>query len=266
VVATDVNPRALAFTQISAALNGIQNVETRAGSLFEPVAGERFDRILSNPPFVITPRTVGEDSADQFTYRDGGLPGDDIVASLIRSLPDVLAPGGTAQLLGNWEVPEGSAWEERPQIWAGPDTDAWFIQREQVGPEQYAETWLQDASETRDRRHYQDAYAAYLADFASRNVSGIGFGMVFLRRPAGGRRVNGGSTGLRRSRIRSSSLLARIWGRPWNGPTGWRSTTCPPPTCLWPRTSPRSAIRDPARNTPASSCCARAPDCAAPTC
>jgi hypothetical protein len=80
-------------------------------------------------------------------------------------------------------------WDERPQSWAGPDTDAWFIQREQVGPEQYAETWLQDASETRDRRHYQEAYAAYLADFASRNVGGIGFGMVFLRRPAGERRI-----------------------------------------------------------------------------
>jgi hypothetical protein len=92
--------------------------------------------------------------------------------------------------LGNWEIPEGSAWDERPRGWAGPDTDAWFIQREQVGPEQYAETWLQDASEARDRGHYQEAYAAYLADFASRNVAGIGFGMIFLRRQAGARRIH----------------------------------------------------------------------------
>src|SRR5581483_6549099 len=33
VIATDVNPRALAFTQVSAALNDIDNVETRLGSL-----------------------------------------------------------------------------------------------------------------------------------------------------------------------------------------------------------------------------------------
>jgi len=200
VTATDISARALAFTRFNLLLNAEaldidparpeERVTLRQGSLLEPVAGEAFDLDVSNPPFVITPRTAGEAAADQFTYRDGGLPGDDIVASLIRSLPDVLAPDGTAQLLGNWEVPEGSAWDERPQSWAGPDTDAWFIQREQVGPEQYAETWLQDASETRDRRHYQEAYAAYLADFASRNVSGIGFGMVFLRRPAGERRIH----------------------------------------------------------------------------
>ncbi|MFC7850141.1 methyltransferase [Arthrobacter sp. NPDC057388] len=200
VTATDISARALAFTRFNLLLNAAaldidparpeERVSLRLGSLLEPVAGEEFDLIVSNPPFVITPRTAGEAAADQFTYRDGGLPGDDIVASLIRSLPGVLAPGGTAQLLGNWEVPEGSAWDERPQNWAGPDTDAWFIQREQVGPEQYAETWLQDSSETRDRRHYQDAYAAYLADFASRNVGGIGFGMVFLRRPAGARRIH----------------------------------------------------------------------------
>jgi len=200
VTATDISERALAFTRFNLLLNAEaldidpaqpdERVSLRLGSLLEPVAGEAFDLVVSNPPFVITPRTAGEAAADQFTYRDGGLPGDEIVASLIRSLPDVLAPGGTAQLLGNWEIPEGSAWDERPRGWAGPDTDAWFIQREQVGPEQYAETWLQDASEARDRRHYQEAYAAYLADFASRNVAGIGFGMIFLRRPAGARRIH----------------------------------------------------------------------------
>lgn len=198
VTATDISKRALAFTRFNLLLNAGalhldpdrlgDRVSLRLGSLLEPVAGEEFELVVSNPPFVITPRTLGEDSSGQFTYRDGGLPGDDIVASLVAALPAVLAPGGTAQLLGNWEVAAGTQWSDRPQSWAGSDVDAWFIQREQVGPEQYAETWLQDASESRDRRHYQEAYAAYLADFASRNVEGIGFGMVWLRRPAAGTR------------------------------------------------------------------------------
>ncbi|CAN7487586.1 methyltransferase [Arthrobacter sp. LjRoot78] len=198
VTATDLSARALAFTRFNLLLNAEalhidpakpeDRVSLRLGSLLEPVAGETFDLVVSNPPFVITPRSLGEAAADQFTYRDGGLPGDDIVASLVRQLPSVLAPAGTAQLLGNWEVTAGTAWYERPQSWAGPDVDAWFIQRELVGPEQYAETWLRDASESRDRQHYQDAYAAYLDDFASRNVAGIGFGMIFLRRPAPGAR------------------------------------------------------------------------------
>jgi methylase of polypeptide subunit release factors len=196
VTATDISGRALAFTRFNLMLNAPAlhldpaEVETRVslrqGSLLDPVAGEEFDLVVSNPPFVITPRSAGEASADQFTYRDGGLPGDDIVAALVRDLPSVLAPGGTAQLLGNWEIPAGADWAERPQGWASPDADVWFIQREQVGPEQYAETWLQDASEARDRRLYQDSYAAYLDDFASRNVEAIGFGMIWLRRPVAG--------------------------------------------------------------------------------
>ena len=194
VTATDISVRALAFTRFNLLLNSEalhldpahleSRVSLRLGSLLEPVAGEEFELVVSNPPFVITPRTSGEEASGQFTYRDGGLPGDEIVSSLVRDLPSVLAPGGTAQLLGNWEIPSGAAWAERPESWAGPDADVWFIQREQVSPEQYAETWLQDASESRDRQHYRDAYAAYLADFASRDVAGIGFGMIWLRRPA----------------------------------------------------------------------------------
>lgn len=193
VTATDISERALAFTRFNILLNAAalsvepsrleDRVSLRLGSLLDPVAGEEFGLVVSNPPFVITPRSAGEAAADQFTYRDGGLPGDAIVASLVAGLPGILAPGGTAQMLGNWEVAAGTGWQERPRTWVRPDTDAWFIQREQVGPEQYAETWLQDASEGRDRQHYRDAYAAYLADFESRNVEGIGFGMVWLRRP-----------------------------------------------------------------------------------
>ncbi|WP_411374294.1 methyltransferase [Arthrobacter sp. MPF02] len=196
VTATDISERALAFTRFNILLNAAalsvdperleDRVSLRLGSLLEPVAGEAFDLVVSNPPFVITPRRPGEDAAGQFTYRDGGLPGDQIVSSLVEELPGVLAPGGTAQMLGNWEVAAGAEWHDRPRGWVPSGVDAWFIQRELVSPEQYAETWLQDASESRDRRHYQEAYAAYLDDFESRKVAGIGFGMVWLRRPLSG--------------------------------------------------------------------------------
>ena len=193
VVATDVSERALAFTRFNLLLNapalGIDpdhlegRVELRRGSLLDPVAGERFDLVVSNPPFVITPRTAGESVEDQFTYRDGGLPGDRIVADLVAGLDGVLAEGGTAQLLGNWEIPEGAAWHERVRRWIPAGLDAWVLQREQLSPEQYAETWLADASQQRDPAAYE---AAYLADFASRGTAAIGFGAVWLRRPAAG--------------------------------------------------------------------------------
>ncbi|NUP73070.1 MAG: methyltransferase, partial [Sinomonas sp.] len=196
VVATDISERALAFTRFNLLLNaeplGIDperledRVELRLGSLLEPVAGERFDFVVSNPPFVITPRVQGETAQDQFTYRDAGLPGDQLVAGLVARLGEVLSEGGTAQLLGNWEVRDGAEWHERVRSWVPRGLDAWVLQRELLGPEQYAETWLQDASEHRDGEAYARSYAAYLEDFASRKTTGIGFGMMWLRRPAVG--------------------------------------------------------------------------------
>ena len=204
VTATDISPRALAFARFNLLLNAPalkldpQNLEARVslrqGSLLEPVAGEQFDLVVSNPPFVITPRRANESSDDQFTYRDGGLPGDDIVSTLIRRIPEVLVPGGRAQMLGNWEIHrdntgEAQPWDARLRTWfaesaTGTPSEAWVIQREVLTPESYAETWLKDASENRDRDHYENTYRAYLDDFKNRNVHSIGFGMLWLRRPA----------------------------------------------------------------------------------
>lgn len=198
VTATDISARALAFTRFNLLLNAdalgldAQNLEARVslrlGSLLEPVAGETFDLVVSNPPFVITPRRPGEQASDQFTYRDGGMAGDGIVSTLVEQLPSVLAPGGRAQMLGNWEVPleadsQLADWQQRPQAWVGEETEAWFIQRELLTPEEYAETWLRDASENRDPAHYRQAYSDYLRDFADRQVGAIGFGMIWLRKP-----------------------------------------------------------------------------------
>ena len=57
VVATDVSARALAFARLTLALNGARAVDLRQGDLLEPARGEQFDLVVSNPPFVITPRT-----------------------------------------------------------------------------------------------------------------------------------------------------------------------------------------------------------------
>ena len=114
VVATDVSERALAFTRLNALLNGVDGIETRLGSLFEPVRGEVFDRVVSNPPFVITPRVAG---VPEYEYRDAGLAGDDLVAAFVTGVGEVLAPGGTAQLLGNWEYRDGADGVGRVRAW-----------------------------------------------------------------------------------------------------------------------------------------------------
>lgn len=208
VTATDISGRALGITRFNLLLNagalGIdpafpeRRIDLRLGSMLEPVAGERFNLVVSNPPFVITPRPLEETAEERFTYRDGGLAGDGIVEGLFRNLESVLAPGGTAQMLGNWEIQETvpaqdqgqdqetnetqSGWHARLRSWLPDTMDAWVIQRETLSPAEYAEMWLRDAAENRDKNEYAASYAAYLEDFASRGTTAVGFGVVWMRR------------------------------------------------------------------------------------
>ena len=193
VVATDISERALEYARFNAALNCV-SFDLRAGSMLEPVTGEQFDLVVSNPPFVITPRTSTGDVLPQYEYRDGGRAGDDLVHDLIVNVGAVLAPGGTAQMLGNWEIRGDADWTVRVNEWLneadathGP-LDAWVIQRELLDPAQYAETWIRDGGTTQDRDPdaYAATYSAWLDDFASRDVNGIGFGMILLRKPREG--------------------------------------------------------------------------------
>ncbi len=187
VVGTDISRRALGFARFNAELAGLDGfrLELREGSMLEPVAEERFDLVVSNPPFVITPRTPGMPS---YEYRDGGRAGDAIVRELVEGVGAVLAPGGVAQLLGNWEVRRGEQWHERVGSWLDASgLDGWVVQRELQDPAQYAETWIRDGGTTpdRDRAAWAQRYGQWLDDFASRDVEGIGFGIVTLRKPLG---------------------------------------------------------------------------------
>lgn len=183
VVATDVSPRALALAAFNRALNGARGLELRHGSLWEPVAGETFDLIVSNPPFVISPRGG---ALPTYTYRDGGRAGDRLLTELLAGLPGMLAPGGVAQLLGNWEVRSGQEWHERVGRWVrATGLDAWVIQRELLDPAQYVETWLRDGglSPDRDGDAWTRAFEDWLADLDARDVQGIGFGYLVFRAP-----------------------------------------------------------------------------------
>ena len=185
VVATDISQRALAFARFNLALNGVgDRVDLRAGDMLHPVAGEQFDLVVSNPPFVVTPRRA---DLTTYTYRDGGLEGDAVVERLVAGIGRHLLPGGTAQLLGNWELRRGVPWQQRVAAWLDADAangvvlDAWVIQREVQDVAEYAETWLRDAGRP-GHQEWQSAYLAYLDDFAGREVEGVGFGLITVRR------------------------------------------------------------------------------------
>lgn len=181
VVATDISRRALDIARFNAALNGIDGIEFRLGSLYEPVAGERFDRIVSNPPFVITPR---RDDVPSYEYRDGGMVGDALVETVLRGLADHLEPGGTAQLLGNWEYRWGVDGLDRVRSWFADaeDLDLWVVEREREDPLAYAETWIRDGGTKPGTDGFDRLVDAWLDDFATRRVTAVGFGYVVVRR------------------------------------------------------------------------------------
>lgn len=196
VVATDISARALRYARLNAALNAVEGIEFRQGSLYEPVAGERFGRIVSNPPFVITPRQPGVPS---YEYRDGGMIGDGLVEAVVRGAAAHLEPGGIAQLLGNWEYPatgeggdgletdEGGDGLERIAGWAAASgLEYWIMERERQDPSEYAETWIRDGGTRPGTPQFESMHAAWLEDFAVRGVESVGFGYVLLRRPREG--------------------------------------------------------------------------------
>ncbi|MDX2376224.1 class I SAM-dependent methyltransferase [Microbacterium sp. LRZ72] len=191
VLATDVSLAALRYTRFNALLNGVDGIDVRHGSLYEPVAGERFDRIVSNPPFVITPRKEG---VPAYEYRDGGLVGDALVQQVVADAGRHLTAGGIAQLLGNWEYRDDEDGLDRVRRWVGEsaaaasgvELDAWVIERERLDPAAYAEMWIRDGGTVPGSPAFDELLGAWLRDFADRGVSEVGFGYILLRRSVAG--------------------------------------------------------------------------------
>lgn len=190
VTATDLNPRALHFTRLTLALSGASPADLRVGSLFEPVEGEEpYDLIVSNPPFVISPRgvPVSHDGAGtRLTYRDGGMRGDELCRTLAQNSAALLANSGFCQLLANWRHVEGEDWRDRVRSWVPRGCDAWIVQREVQDIPRYTELWLRDAGVHRaGQGEYEAQYAAWLEEFERGGTHAIGFGWIALRKTGG---------------------------------------------------------------------------------
>lgn len=91
VVAVDINAAAVRCADVNALLNHLEHkIDVRHGDLFAPVADERFDLILFNPPFV---RGAPQDD------RDRAWRSNDVAERFAASLGAHLKPGGSALVL-----------------------------------------------------------------------------------------------------------------------------------------------------------------------
>jgi release factor glutamine methyltransferase len=100
VTAVDVSAAALAVAARNAGKHGVaERIHFLEGDLFAPVpAGERFDLILSNPPYIphgdIAGLAVGVREYEPHLALDGGADGYAVFDRLIAGAPERLKPGG----------------------------------------------------------------------------------------------------------------------------------------------------------------------------
>ena len=109
VVATDASPEALAVAGANATRNHIGNTEFRCGDWLAPLAGEKFDLIASNPPYIAD----GDPHLQQGDLRfepamalSCGPDGLDAIRMIVAGAPAHLHAGGWLLLEHGWEQGE----------------------------------------------------------------------------------------------------------------------------------------------------------------
>jgi len=106
VLAVDVSADALAVARANALELGLGNVEFRRGDWFAPLAGERFDLIASNPPYI----EAADPHLQQGDLRyepagalASGRDGLDAIRVIAAQAPAHLHPGGWLLIEHGWE-------------------------------------------------------------------------------------------------------------------------------------------------------------------
>jgi SAM-dependent methyltransferase len=177
VVATDLNERAVSFAQFNARVNGMENIEVLSGDCFAPVEGRRFDLILSNPPFFITPK-------QDYMFCENSMELDGLCRRLVKEAPDHLNEGGYLEMLCEWAQIKDQPWEERIAEWLhGSHCDAWVMKGLTQDPSEYAQHRIRETmpNPENDARLY-DGYMTY---YRERGVEAIHGGLVVMRRRSG---------------------------------------------------------------------------------
>jgi release factor glutamine methyltransferase len=97
VTAVDVSRRAVLTIRLNAALNGVR-VRAMRGDLLSAVAGERFDAIVSNPPYVPAPTDELPTTGPERAW-DAGRDGRALLDRICAGAAEHLRPGGVLMVV-----------------------------------------------------------------------------------------------------------------------------------------------------------------------
>ena len=175
VVATDTNKRALNFALMNTRLNGIENVSFAEGSFFEPVADQKFDLIVSNPPFTISP-------ASPLLFQNAGLGGDKVSELIVRESPAHLCEGGSAVALISWHHETEKDWASRPCAWVeGSGCDLWLLRATSSDPIDYAANSLRQTERMGSLR-YSEFLDKWVEFYREQGFVRLALGAAVLRK------------------------------------------------------------------------------------
>jgi len=177
VVLTDVNPRARTMADLNAALNEVGNLELRTGDWFDPVAGERFDLVAANLPYVVSPDVT-------YVHRDNPMEGDALSRWVVERVGDHLSDGGFAHVLCSWVHGRDEEWALAPLAWVSETgCDALILHYGSSDPLTYAGIW--NAELRADPAAYESALDRWVDYDRRLGIERIAWGGILLRRRSG---------------------------------------------------------------------------------
>jgi SAM-dependent methyltransferase len=128
--AVDITERSTQMAEFNRLLNGLNNLTTIQGDLYECLGDLTFDRIVAHPPYMpVLNRTQ--------VFYDGGSDGEQVTCRIVMGLPRYLRPGGCFYCLAQGSDREGAPFQQRVRAWLGEaqsEFDVMVIVRQPQSP------------------------------------------------------------------------------------------------------------------------------------
>ncbi|MGJ8694834.1 MAG: methyltransferase [Verrucomicrobiaceae bacterium] len=174
VVATDLSERCLEVARFNERLAGVE-VDWRRGPWFDPVNGETFDLIVSNPPFVQSP---GGGSMALDTPSE-----EEPLGVILGQIGDHLNPGGVGCVLLNWQFGDEEHWDEIPRsLIPGQGLEVLLFEVKRHDPASYAEHWIRQDIRFNSSEKRAAEIERWVEYLRARGSVGVSSGFVLVRK------------------------------------------------------------------------------------
>lgn len=182
VVGTDLNPRAINFSTFNAYLNNITNCRFICGDLYQPIDEEKYDLILSNPPYEIAINKTN-------LFQDGGEYGHKVLKRIIKGAPLHLTKNGFCQIITKIAEFQNESKEKTFKKWLSDEkAHIFFLLLYKMSIDESVYSICIDLFTYKDKslhyKKYSENISKILQHFEIIHFSHISFGLIILTKSA----------------------------------------------------------------------------------